>query len=81
MRQSQRILQQNTENRWNVEVVFRPEIVRIFSVEFPPTSCTFQQELPGTHGEKSEKFPTGILLPQSDRNYRDPAVSEPGCST
>jgi hypothetical protein len=31
--------------------------------------------------EKSRKFPAGILLPQNDRKYREPAVSWPVCST
>jgi hypothetical protein len=31
--------------------------------------------------EKSEKFPAGILLPQNHRNYPEPAVSGPDCST
>jgi hypothetical protein len=34
MRKSHRILQENTGNRWNMEAVFRPEIVRIFPVDF-----------------------------------------------
>jgi hypothetical protein len=33
---SRGILQENTENRWNMEAVFRPEIVRIFSGGFMP---------------------------------------------
>jgi len=38
------ILQENTGNRWNMEAVFWPEIVRIFSGGFLPTSCAFRQE-------------------------------------
>ncbi len=33
-----RIQQENTENRWNMEAVFRPQIVRIFSDVFLPES-------------------------------------------
>jgi hypothetical protein len=46
-----------------MEAVLRPEIVRIFSGGFLPTSCTFRQEPGGKHWKKSEKFSTGILLP------------------
>jgi hypothetical protein len=34
MRESHRILQENTGNRWKMAAVFRSEIVRIFSGEF-----------------------------------------------
>jgi hypothetical protein len=34
MQESHRILQENTGNRWNMEAVLRPEIVRIFSGGF-----------------------------------------------
>jgi len=34
MQESHRILQENTGNRWNMEAVFRPEIVQIFSGSF-----------------------------------------------
>jgi hypothetical protein len=81
MRESHRILQENTGNRWNVEAVFRPEIVQIFSGGFLSTSCTFRQEPPGNHRKKSEKFPAGILLPQNHRNYPEPVVSKPECLT
>jgi hypothetical protein len=43
------ILQENTGNRWNMEAVFRPEIVRIFSDGFLSTSCAFRQEPAGNH--------------------------------
>jgi len=39
------------------------------------------QESTGNHGKKSEKFPAGRLLPQNHRNYLEPAVSGPDCST
>jgi hypothetical protein len=81
MQESHRILQENTRNRWNMEAVFRPEIVRIFSGEFPSNSCAFRQEPAGNHQKKSENFPAGILLPQNHRNYPKPAVSGPGYST
>jgi hypothetical protein len=75
------ILQENTRNRWNMEAVFRPEIVRIFFGGFLSNSCAFRQEPAGNHQKKSENFPVGILLPQNHRNYPEPAVSGPGCST
>jgi hypothetical protein len=78
---SRRILQENTGNRWNMEAVFRPEIVRIFSGGFLSTSCAFRQEPAGNHRKKSENFPSGILLPENHWNYPEPAVSGPGCST
>jgi hypothetical protein len=54
MRESHRILQESTRNRWNMEAVFRPEIFRIFSGGFLPTSCDFRQK----PGRKSlEKIP------------------------
>jgi hypothetical protein len=46
-----RILQENTGNRWNMEAVFRPEIVEIFSVGSLSTSCAFRQELAGNYRE------------------------------
>jgi hypothetical protein len=33
MRENHRILQKNIGNRWNMEAVFRSEMVRIFSVD------------------------------------------------
>jgi hypothetical protein len=42
-----RILQENTGNRWNMEAVFRPEIVWIFSGGFLSTSCAFRPEIIG----------------------------------
>ncbi len=74
MRESHWILQENTENRWNMEAVFRPEIVGIFS-------GAFWQEPAGNRQKKSENFPSGILFPQNHRNYPEPTVSGPGCST
>jgi hypothetical protein len=76
-----RILQESTRNRWNIEAVFRPENFRIFSGRFLSTSCAFQQEPAANHWKKSEKFPAAILLPQNHRNYPEPAVSGPDCST
>jgi hypothetical protein len=78
---SREILQENTGNRWNMKAVFRLEIVRIFSGEFLSTSCAFRKEPAGNHWKKSENFPAGILLPQNHRNFPEPAVSGPGCST
>ncbi len=40
--------------------------------------AVFRQESDGKHGEKSENFPAGILLPQ---NHPEPAVSGPDCSS
>ncbi len=42
MRESHRILKENTENRWNIEAVFRPKIAQIFSDGFLPASCAFR---------------------------------------
>jgi hypothetical protein len=81
MRESHRILQENTGNRRNMEAVFRPKIVWILSGGFLPTFCAFRQEPGEKHRKKSENFPAGILLPQNHRNYREPAVFEPDCST
>jgi hypothetical protein len=81
MRESHQILQENTENRWNMEAVFRSEIARIFPGGFLSTSCAFRQEPTGNHRKKSENFPVGILLPQNHRNYPEPPVSGLGCST
>jgi hypothetical protein len=81
MRESHRILQENTGYRWNMEAVLRPEIARIFSGGFLSTSCAFRQKPAGNHRKKSENFPAGILLPQNHRNYPEPVVSGPDCST
>jgi hypothetical protein len=64
-----------------MEAVFRLEIVWIFSGGFLSTSCAFRQETARNHRKKSGKFPVGILLPQNHRNYREPAVFGPVCST
>ncbi len=56
MRESHRILQENTGNHWNVEAVFRPKTDQIFTSGFLPTSRTFQQEPAGNHGKRSENF-------------------------
>jgi hypothetical protein len=37
------IMQENTGNRWNMEAVFRPEIVQIFLGGSLPTSSAFRQ--------------------------------------
>jgi hypothetical protein len=52
-----------------------------FSGGFLPTSRSFQQEPAENHWKKSEDIPPGILLPQNHRNYLEPAVSGPVCST
>jgi hypothetical protein len=52
-----------------------------FTGGFLLTSCAFRQEPGGKQWKKSEKFPAGILLPQNYRNYPEPAVSGPDCST
>jgi hypothetical protein len=41
---SRGILQENTGNRWDIEAIFRPEIVRIFSGVFLSTFCAFRPE-------------------------------------
>jgi hypothetical protein len=56
MRESHRILEENTGNRWNMEAVFRPGIVRIFSGRFLSTSCAFQQEPAENHRENPKIF-------------------------
>ncbi len=78
---SRGILQENTGNRWNMEAVFRPGIVRIFSSRFLSTSSDFRQEPAENHRKKTGQFPAGILLPQNHRNYRKLAVSGLDCST
>jgi hypothetical protein len=55
-RESHWILQENTGNRWNMEAVFRPEIVRIFSGGFLSISCAFWQEPAGNHQKKMRQF-------------------------
>jgi hypothetical protein len=66
MRDSHRILQESTGNRWNMEAVFRPESFRFFFRWIPARFLC---------------FPAGILLPQNYRNYPEPAVSRPDSST
>ncbi len=44
MWKNHRILRENTGNRWNMEAVVRPEIVRIFSGGFLSTSRAFRQK-------------------------------------
>jgi hypothetical protein len=75
------ILLYSTLYRWNMEAVFRPEIVRIFSGGFLPTFCAFRQESGGKHWKKSEKFTAGILLPQNHRNYPETVFFGSDCST
>ncbi|CAF3940968.1 unnamed protein product [Rotaria magnacalcarata] len=58
-----------------MEAIFRSKIRPDFSGEFLPSSGDFRQELIGNHRKKFEKFPTGTLLPQNQRNYPEPAVS------
>ncbi len=78
---SRRIVQERcgkvAGNRWNMEAVFRPEIVRIFSGGF----LCFQAGTDRKSSEKAENFPAGILLPQNYRNYQEPVVFGPVCST
>jgi hypothetical protein len=54
---------------------------RKFSGGFLSISCAFRQEPTGNHRKKSETFPSGTLLSENHRNYPEPAVSGPGCST
>jgi len=37
-------MRENTRNRWNVQPVLQPEIIRIFSSGFLPTSSAFRQK-------------------------------------
>jgi hypothetical protein len=78
--ESRRVLQENTGNHWNMEEVFQPEFVRIFSGGFLSTSSAFRQEPAANHRKKFRKFPAETLLPQYDWNYREPAVFGPVCS-
>ncbi len=64
-----------------MEAVFRPEIALIFPGELLSTFRAFWQEPALNHRKKSEQFPAVILLLQNHRNYPEPAVSGPGCST
>jgi hypothetical protein len=66
MRESHRILHENTRNCWNVEAVFR---------SIPANFLCFPAGTGRKSSEKTEKFPAGILLPQNHRNYPEPAVS------
>jgi hypothetical protein len=60
--ESHRILQENTGNRWSMEAVFRPEIVRIFSGGFLSTSCAFRQEPAGTGSFWNVLFDLGCKI-------------------
>jgi hypothetical protein len=51
-------------NRWNMEALFRPEIVQFFSGGFLPASYVFPA---GTGRKSSEKFLPRILLTQNHR--------------
>jgi len=65
MRESHRILQENTGNIWNMEAVFPPGIFRIFSDVFRKDPLGKHWNLSESTGKKSGKFPVGILLPTS----------------
>jgi hypothetical protein len=56
MRESHRILQENTGNRWNMEAVFRPEIVRIFPVDSCQLSVLSGRNRPEIIGKNSKIF-------------------------
>jgi hypothetical protein len=47
----------------------------------PEMEAVFRPEPGGKHWKKSENFPAGILLRHNHRNYPEPAVSGPDCST
>ncbi len=69
--------QESTENRWNVEAVFPPEIFRIFSDNFRPVPVGKHRKLTRIHRKKSNKFPVEILLPLpaiSGAFLQDPAT-------
>jgi hypothetical protein len=59
MRESQRILQENTGNIWNIEAVFLSGIFRIFSDDLRTDPSGNNWNL----SESAEKFRAGILLP------------------
>ncbi len=62
-RSTGRFRQENTGNQWNMETVFQPDRLCIFSIDFWLASRSFRQETPVNHRKKSENFPVGILLP------------------
>ncbi len=51
MQESHWILHEDTGNRWNMEAVVRPQIVRIYSGGFLSTSCAFRQEPAGKNSK------------------------------
>jgi hypothetical protein len=61
---SRGILQENTGNRWNMEAVFRPEIVRFFPVDscqLPVLSGRNQPEIIGI--TRNRQFPDRVVRP------------------
>ena len=57
------ILQEYTGSHRNMEAVFRPENIRIFSGDIRPVSGGKHRKVIGMHRKKSGNFPAGILLP------------------
>jgi hypothetical protein len=59
MRESHRIRQENTGNRWNMEAIFRSEMVRIFPVDSSQLFMFSNRNWQKIIG----KNPAGMLLP------------------
>jgi hypothetical protein len=51
-----RILQENTGNRWNLEAVFRPEMVQIFPVDIYPLPVLSGMNRPEIIGKNPKIF-------------------------
>jgi hypothetical protein len=58
-----RFQQENTENEWNLEAVFRTGKSPDFSGDVQLFSCAFPREAAGSHRKNPETFQHGILLP------------------
>jgi hypothetical protein len=74
MRESHRILQESTGNRWNMEAVFRPENFRFFFRWIPTNFLCFPEGTSRKSSEKIRKFSGGNTasktlpeLPGTDR--------------
>jgi hypothetical protein len=59
MRKSHWILQENTANRWNIEAVFRPEIIGKNLTNFRPEYCF--NKITGI--SRNPRFPGWIVRP------------------
>jgi hypothetical protein len=59
MWESYRILQENTRNRWDMEAVFRPQIIG--KISFRNTASTKSLELPGAGCLRARSFFTWVV--------------------